>query len=65
MTTILMCHQVLVKHFLVADLSINLIVQLELDPVESHHLMAIISVVVKPVNFLIDHLHDLVLVKSV
>ena len=54
--------QVLVEHFLVADFSIDLVVQLEVDPIEADHLLAIVPVIVKTIDLLINHLHDLILV---
>ena len=63
--TVLMRHQVLVEHLLVSDIIVYLVVQLELDPIKSNHLLTIVAVVVKPVHFLVDHLHDLILVQAV
>ena len=64
-TTVLMRHQVLVEHLLVSDLIVDLVIQLELDPIKSHHLLAIVTVVIESVNFLVDHLHNLILVQAV
>ena len=63
--SVLMRHQVLIEHLLVSDLIVYLVVQLELDPIKSDHLLTIVAVVVKPVHFLVDHLHDLILVQAV
>ena len=57
--------QVLVEHFLVADFRIDLVVQLEVYPIEADHLLAVVPVIVEAIDLLINHLHDLVFVEAV
>ena len=60
---LLLFHQVLIKHFLVADLVVYLIVQLELHSIDIDLLAILVEV--KTVDLLINHLHDLVLIETI
>ena len=53
----------LVEHLLVPNFIVHLVIQFKLDTIELHLLLII--VVGKSIDFLIDHLHDLILVKTV
>ena len=55
----------LVKHLLVADFVVDLIVKFEFYAIEPDDLRLLVVVVSKPIDLLIDHLHDLVLVEAV
>jgi len=56
---------VLVKHFLVANLIVDLVFEVELHAVQTHHLVVFVAVVAQPVHLLVNHLHYLVLVEAV
>ena len=53
----------LIEHLLVPNFIVHLVIQFKLDTIELHLLLII--VVGKSIDFLIDHLHDLILVKTV
>jgi len=53
----------LVEHLLVPDFIIHLVIQFKLDTIELH--LVLIVVIGKSIDFLINHLHDLILVKTI
>lgn len=63
-TILLLLHQVLIEHLLVANfIVVDLIIELELDAVKLD--LITVGVEAQPVHFLVDHFHDLILIKSV
>jgi len=63
--SVLVCHQVLIKHLLVANLIVHLVFKLELYAIEADHLLIIVAVVIEAVHLLVDHLHNLIFVETV
>ena len=63
-TILLLLHQVLIEHLLVANfIVVDLIIELELDAIKLD--LITVGVEAQPVHFLVDHFHDLILIKSV
>ena len=61
--SVLLLDQVLVKHLLVPDIIIQLVFKLKFDTVDLHVIAIFIEA--ESINLIVNHLHDLVLIKAI
>ena len=61
--SLLFLHQMLVEHLLVANLVIDVVVELKVHTVEVDAFT--VFIVINAIDLLVDHLHDLVLVEAI
>ena len=61
--SLLFLHQMLVEHLLVANLVIDVVVELQMHTVKVDTFA--VFIVINAIDLLVDHLHDLVLVEAI
>ena len=61
--SLLFLHQMLVEHLLVANLVIDVVVELKVHTVEVDAFT--VFIVINAIDLLVDHFHDLVLVEAI
>ena len=61
--SLLLLHQMLVEHLLVANLVIDVVVELQMHTVKVDTFA--VFIVINAIDLLVDHLHDLVLVEAI
>ena len=61
--SLLLLHQMLIKHLLVAYLVIDVVIELEVHTVKVDSFA--VFIVVNTIDLLVDHFHDLVLVEAI
>ena len=61
--SLLFLHQMLVEHLLVANLVVDVVVELQMHTVKVDTFA--VFIVINAIDLLVDHLHDLVLVEAI